>query len=154
MMFNSTHESKPLAVEVTGEGTAVVLLHGLTFDRHTWRPIVERLAGRVRTLAFDLPGHGDSGDGATGFEPLAAALHGQLEALHIQRPVVVGHSMSGGLALAYAALHDARGVVMVDNSTWIRPFAELLHQLGPSLRDQRFHDVFLRVFQPSFGLDH
>jgi pimeloyl-ACP methyl ester carboxylesterase len=61
--------------------------------------------------------------------------------------------MSDGLALAYAALHDARGVVIVRNSTWIRPFAELLDQLGPSLRDERFHNIFLRVFQPTLGLD-
>src|ERR1700730_7091490 len=43
----------------------LVLLHGLTFDRRMWRPALTELdtmdPGR-RTIAIDLPGHGDSPD--------------------------------------------------------------------------------------------
>ena len=43
--------------------TPLVLLHGMTFDRTIWRPLVDRLQqtdpGR-RMLVLDLPGHGDS----------------------------------------------------------------------------------------------
>ena len=50
-----------LAYEKHGDGTPVVFLHGLTFDRATWRPIIERLGEGVCSIAFDLPGHGDTG---------------------------------------------------------------------------------------------
>ena len=36
-----------LAYERSGQGIPVVFLHGLTFDRRTWRPIVDRLGDRV-----------------------------------------------------------------------------------------------------------
>jgi pimeloyl-ACP methyl ester carboxylesterase len=40
----------------------VVFLHGLTFDRTTWRPIIERLGEGVCSVALDLPGHGETAD--------------------------------------------------------------------------------------------
>jgi pimeloyl-ACP methyl ester carboxylesterase len=53
-----------------------VLVHGLTFDRRTWRPVIERLDGAVTTLAVDLPAHGDSGGPPGRLEELAAQIHG------------------------------------------------------------------------------
>ena len=50
-----------LAYDIDGSGTPVVLVHGLTFDRRTWRPIIERLDGSVMTIAIDMPAHGDIG---------------------------------------------------------------------------------------------
>ena len=38
----------------------VVYLHGLTFDRRTWRRVLDRLAWAVTSIAMDLPAHGDS----------------------------------------------------------------------------------------------
>ncbi len=46
-MGTATGQAIRLAYEVEGAGTPVVFLHGLTFDRRTWRPIVERLGGSV-----------------------------------------------------------------------------------------------------------
>jgi pimeloyl-ACP methyl ester carboxylesterase len=49
-----------LVYEECGTGFPVVFIHGLTFNRSTWRPILDRLAGRFRCVAVDLPGHGGS----------------------------------------------------------------------------------------------
>src|SRR5215211_4566225 len=99
----------PLAAQVSGQGTPVVFLHGLTFDRTAWRPIVDRLGERVLSIAFDLPGHGRSSGSGLAFEDVASMIRARLDELGVERPVVVGHSMSGGLALAYAAAHPVRG---------------------------------------------
>ena len=53
--------SDGLAYEQHGDGVPVVFLHGLTFDRTAWRPIIQRLGQEVCSIAFDLPGHGVTG---------------------------------------------------------------------------------------------
>ena len=57
---------EPLAhFDTGGELPAVVLIHGMTFSKATWDPIVDRLRDRFRCLCVDLPGHGESsGSGA------------------------------------------------------------------------------------------
>src|SRR3954465_11802931 len=56
------HAATKLAYDDEGAGTPVALLHGLTFDRRTWRPISERLdSSCARSIAVDLPAHGESG---------------------------------------------------------------------------------------------
>jgi pimeloyl-ACP methyl ester carboxylesterase len=141
-----------LAYDDEGEGTPVVFLHGLTFDRRTWRPVVERLDGPVRTIIVDLPAHGDSGGVPAPLEDLAAQLHQQIAALGVERPVLVGHSMSGGLACLYGATYPTCGVVLIDNGPDIRPFAQLAHQLAPALRGPAFSEVW-RTFEDSLGLE-
>jgi pimeloyl-ACP methyl ester carboxylesterase len=142
-----------LAYDASGAGVPVVLLHGLTFDRGTWRPIVDRLGGRVLTLAFDLPGHGDSGGAPLRLDDLAALLRAQLDELGVRRPLIVGHSISGSLALAYAAQHPVRGAVAVDSPPYVREFAPLVRRLEPALRSERFDETFRSVFQASMGLE-
>jgi pimeloyl-ACP methyl ester carboxylesterase len=60
-MATATDLEAGLAYDIEGSGTPVVFLHGLTFDRRTWRPIIDRLDGAVTSIAIDLPAHGDSG---------------------------------------------------------------------------------------------
>src|SRR4051812_32929160 len=115
-----------LAHDDEGGGTPVVFLHGLTFDRRTWRPIVDRLGGSVRSISIDLPAHGESGGVPAPLDEVAARVHELLEARGVERPIVVGHSMSAGLAVVYAAAYPVRGAVMVDSGPDVQPFAELV----------------------------
>jgi pimeloyl-ACP methyl ester carboxylesterase len=130
----------------------VLFLHGLTFDRTTWRPIIERLGGGVQSIAVDLPAHGESGGRPALLEDVATELHGLMTGLDIERPVVVGHSMSGAIALMYAGTFPAHGVVVVDQGVDIRGFGALVKQLEPALRSPGFGSVFAR-FQESMGID-
>src|SRR6187397_545400 len=102
-MITTTGNLTTLAYETAGTGTPVDLLHGLTFDRTSWRPIVDELDGAVRTIAIDLPAHGDSPGPATSMEQLAARLHDQLVTLDIARPLLVGHSYGAAVASMYVA---------------------------------------------------
>jgi len=52
-MATAAHTATRLAYDDEGAGTPVVLLHGLTFDRRSWRPIIERLDGSVWHLYSD-----------------------------------------------------------------------------------------------------
>jgi pimeloyl-ACP methyl ester carboxylesterase len=148
----STDLEPGLAYDIEGNGTPVVFLHGLTFDRRTWRPIIEHMDGSITSITIDLPAHGDSGGEPTRLEDVAEQVHRLLESLGVERPVVVGHSMSAGIAGLYVSAYPARGVVLVDQATEIHPFAQMLHQIAPMLRGPAFDKVWLNI-DNSLGLD-
>jgi len=152
-MSAAPHRTTPLAYDVAGTGVPVVFLHGLTFDRRTWQPIVESLRGTVRSVAIDLPAHGESGGTPAPLEVVVEQIHDLLASLSVGPPVVVGHSMSAGLAFMYALEHPTAGAVAVDSGTEIRPFAELLHRLEPALRGPGFAAAWPQ-FEASLGLEH
>ena len=151
-MAATTDSTTSLAYDDEGAGTPVVFLHGLTFDRRTWRPIIERLDGCLRSIAIDLPAHGESGGAPVPLDEVAAQVHRLLGSLAVDRPVVVGHSMSGGLASFYAANYPSRGLVTIDNGPDIRPFAQLVQQLEPALCGPGFTQVW-QSFEDSLGLE-
>jgi pimeloyl-ACP methyl ester carboxylesterase len=146
----TTPTETSLAFDRHGAGVPIVLLPGLTFERRTWRPIVERLGDDVCSLAVDLPAHGDSAGPPCDLADVAARVHDLVERLGIDDPVVVGHSMSGGAAMIYAASYPARGAVTVDSPTNLVPFAELVQRLEPVLSGPGFAQAF-EPFQQSMG---
>lgn len=142
-----------LAYEEHGDGMPVVFLHGLTFDRTTWRPIIERLGDGVRSIAVDLPGHGATGGEPCGLREAAARINLALERLGVDEAVIVGHSISAGIASIYAASYPVRGFVTVEGTFDIRPMAELIRRLEPMLRGDRFAEAFA-PYQQSLGFEH
>jgi pimeloyl-ACP methyl ester carboxylesterase len=79
---------------------SVVLIHGAGGSRLSWPPGVRRLAD-VRTLAIDLPGHGGSPPAAqqASISAYVAVLIDWMDAVHLERALLVGHSMGGAIAL-------------------------------------------------------
>jgi pimeloyl-ACP methyl ester carboxylesterase len=102
-------------LERPGAGPTVVLIHGLPGTAHDFDEVTAHLPGR-RTIAYDRPGFGFSDGGYHAFAQQLATLHMLLGKLDVERPLLVGHSYGGTLALAYAAQHpqEVRGLVLVD----------------------------------------
>lgn len=95
----------------------VVLLHGLPGTADDFARVTPLLsAAGHRTIALDRPGFGFSEGGYHPLKEQLAALDGLLDQLAVERPIVVGHSYGGTLALAYAASRPerVRGLVLVD----------------------------------------
>lgn len=94
------------AVEETGAGEPLVLLHGFTGCAANWRPLLPRLAERHRVIAIDLPGHGNSGAPGSVARykmPRVAADLIELLTRHDATPAHwLGYSMGGRLALYIA----------------------------------------------------
>ena len=149
----SVHTRKrTLAYEERGTGMPVVFLHGLTFDRSAWGPIVDRLGAGVRSIAVDLPGHGETAGPPGSLDEVVSRLHALLKEVDVDRPLIVGRSMSSSIALLYAAAHPVRGVVSVDQPVDVRPFARLVQRIEPALRGAGFQAAF-ESFQASMGLE-
>ena len=101
------------------QGVPLVLLHGFGNECHVWDDAAPRLAPYYRTLALDLPGHGDSdADPALRYdhESMAMDVAEALDRIGVARLVLVGHSMGGRVAMRFAGLHPGRlaGLVIVD----------------------------------------
>jgi pimeloyl-ACP methyl ester carboxylesterase len=107
-----------LHVEEAGAGTpALVFLHYWGGSSRTWHPVLERLAGTARCVAYDHRGWGRSSAPADGYAigDLAADALAVIDARGLTDYVLVGHSMGGKVAQAVAARRPAglRGAVLV-----------------------------------------
>jgi pimeloyl-ACP methyl ester carboxylesterase len=103
---------------IKGAGRPVVLIHGNPGSGQDWTRLLGPLAAHHKIIAFDRPGHGLSQRpkhiDAT-VEVQARLLHDALKQLYVERPIVVGHSWGGALALVYAINYpkEVAGVVLV-----------------------------------------
>lgn len=128
-----------------GEQPPLLLLHGLTFDRRQWAPLLAALPGR-RTLALDLPGHGQSpSQRSYRLRSVAELVHRAVEETGIGAPLVVGHSLGGIIATTYAARFPVRGVVNLDQPLLPGPFGAVVRGAEPALRGPGWREVWDRV---------
>ena len=107
-----------LDVTIAGSGaTTLLYLHYWGGSARTWQPVVDALPGGYRHAAVDLRGWGASSrpDAGYALADMAADVSGVIDALALERYVLVGHSMGGKLAQYLAADRPAglRGLVLV-----------------------------------------
>ena len=105
-----------LAYQVTGDGPAVVLVHGFGLDMRMWEPQVNHLAARFRVVRYDCRGFGASGPFGPSI-PYAHAgdLLALLDHLGIGRAVLAGLSFGGRVVMqaALAAPERVAGLVLL-----------------------------------------
>lgn len=128
---------------------ALVLLHGLTYDRRQWEPALAELANidpDRRVVALDLPGHGGSPRrDSYHLEAVAAAIHNAVTEAGLDAPVIVGHSAGGLLATVYSVLYPASGVVNVDQPLETGAFGELVRANVALLRSPGYLQFWQRA---------
>ncbi len=120
-----------VAYERRGAGEALVLVHPLGGDRHSWDPVLDGLAAERDVIAVDLPGFGDSDPLAEPPKPtpraLMVALGGLLDELGIERAHVAGNSLGAWVALELALAGRARSVTaLCPAGLWPAPLAPRL----------------------------
>lgn len=141
-----------LYYESRGEGPPVVFLHGASLDHRLWAEFTSPLTDDYEVVVLDRRLHGRSGgnpDELPSIDTYVDDLHALVDALDLDSPVIVGHSMGGMVALRYADRHsdEIAGLVTLGSETpdfpsrraWL--YHRLVFPVHDRLRDRFGHDV-------------
>jgi pimeloyl-ACP methyl ester carboxylesterase len=109
-----------------GRGHPMLFLHGGGISAHTWDVAALMLRERYHCVALDQRGHGDSEWSPAidyGVETQVRDVEGFVDLLKLENPVLIGQSMGGLNAMAYAVRRSAqmKGLVVVDVGPEINP---------------------------------
>lgn len=118
-------ETLPFGVRVTGHGPAMILIPGLASSGDVWNTTVAHEQDRFTCHVIELPGFaGRPRIAAPMLATVRDALAGYLRDHHLDRPVIVGHSLGGFLALDLARAHpEAVGKLVIVDSLPFLPGA-------------------------------
>lgn len=96
-------------------GPAILLVHGLGSNLLVWRKTVDALARDHRVVAIDLPGYGRSSKKNYPYSMafFADVVDRVIARLGLDRPVVIGHSMGGQIAMTHALRFPKRSRALV-----------------------------------------
>ena len=125
-----------------GAGPVVLLVHGIPTNHLLWHDVVPALVEHVQVVAVDLLGYGwsdDPGGWPVDIASQAGYLLRLLDALGLDRVVVVGHDLGGGVAqiLAVTAPERVAAVAVVDGvcfDGWPVPLVRAMKWAWPLLR--------------------
>ncbi len=151
---HTTAEGVNIAYERVGAGPPLVLVHGITESRRTWDPLVAELARTNTVIAADLRGHGESSGGPSyDLGSFATDVRSLVNALGVEDPALIGHSLGGTVVTAYASAFPCRAVVNIDQPLALAAFQDGLRQLEPMLRGDRstFEAAITMVFDSMSG---
>jgi pimeloyl-ACP methyl ester carboxylesterase len=87
-----------------GSGPDILLIHGLPGSIEDWQTVIGPLSSWYRVTVYDRPGNGFSSDENAEYSLAqnAEVALGLIEELHLDNPIVVGHSYGGGISLQMA----------------------------------------------------
>lgn len=102
-----------------GEGTPLILLHGLASSTYTWRNLFEPLSKNYRVIAVDLKGFGfsEKPDGDYSRPEQARLVIDLMNSLQIEKAIICGNSMGGEVALNVAIQepNKVKSLILLDN---------------------------------------
>ena len=152
----------------SGEGVAIVFVHGWGLTLQSWMGQMSVLQDRFRVIAYDWRGHGLSDPTPPyDFSVLARELDGLLDQLDVHSPVLCGHSMGGTIVMDYmtTCTRSLSAVLLVDTNLpgtrwdrfvhWMRceGSSAATELLGRALGRRRALEVISRVYGYEFWAD-
>lgn len=99
-----------ISYSVSGSGPAIVFLHGFLESKAIWNDFANALQHQFAVVCIDLPGHGESElpDGEPSIDAMALAVNKVFEKLDLKDALLVGHSLGGYVASAFAQKFEYR----------------------------------------------
>ncbi len=161
-----------LAFREAGQGSPVVLLHGLFGSARNLGGVARALAASHRVVSMDLRNHGDSPHApGMGYDTMAGDVAETMDVAGLPRAAVVGHSMGGKVAmrLALSAPDRVERLVVADIAPVAYPshfggYARAMQQvsadmsraaadalLAPEVPDAAVRSFLLHNFRPGLG---
>ena len=161
-----------LASRVAGEGSPVLLLHGLFGSARNLGGVARALAASHRVISLDMRNHGESPhDPVMDYGTMAADVQETMDAAGIAEAALVGHSMGGKVAMRVALTAPARvtrlvvaDIAPVPNPPNFSAFTDAMLKLtpnmpraaadvalAPSIQDPAIRSFLLHNFHPGQG---
>jgi pimeloyl-ACP methyl ester carboxylesterase len=144
------------------QGETLLLLHGAGGNQGVYDGVFDRLGDRHSAVAFDQPGHGRSGslDSLGNIDAMAKFTRELVGALGIVKPVVLGHSMGGAVAMQYALTYpDALKALVISASATRFDGIDATRLVAegkarrPFVREMYAHDTKPEIMQRGFMED-
>lgn len=111
-----------VSFECVGKGSAVVLLHGFLENKKMWDEISKILSKNHKIITLDLLGHGNTDNKSYihSMEEQAQMVKFVLDFLKLRRYFLIGHSMGGYVALAFAQLYpkNVKGISLMNSTAF------------------------------------
>lgn len=127
-----------------GNKPPFVLAHGATDDGLCWTPVAKVLAETFDVIMVDALGHGlsDSPAGSNTLDDMAATLAGVIQALGVEKPLIMGHSMGAVTTLALAGLYPdvPKAILLEDPPNWWKPMEPPKEEEKPENRRTNWFD--------------
>ena len=163
MQKSITFKNAKVSFSDVGKGPAVVLIHGFLENASMWKNIIPEISKKNRIVTIDLLGHGKSD--CLGYvhsmELFAESINAVLNHLRIRKTILIGHSLGGYVALAYAEKHPqkTKGLCLL-NSTSNEDNEErkLLRERANKMIKTNFTNMvrmsFTNLFEPESKIIH
>jgi pimeloyl-ACP methyl ester carboxylesterase len=114
------YKKEPVIISDEGKGRAIVFLHGFLESLDIWKHYSKVLSAYYRVVCINLPGHG--GTGCLGYihtmDQMSECVQSVLRQLRIKKSILIGHSMGGYVAMAYAENYpdNVKGICLFNSS--------------------------------------
>lgn len=124
----------------------IILIHGFIETSETWADFSKKLANNYRVISIDLPGHGESTlhNAPYTMYKYAESINTVIEKENIDKAFIIGHSMGGYVALAFAEKHPSilsglclfHSTPFADNEDKKNTRTETIKQIEKGRRDE------------------
>ncbi len=110
------YKDKPVFIDCTGSGPAVLLLHGWGCDHSVFESLRNLLCSHYTVYSFDLPGFGRSPEPGTvwGVEEYTQLVEAFIREQGIESPSLAGHSFGGRVSIRYASRNKVDRLMLID----------------------------------------
>ncbi len=142
-----------LSYSSEGQGKPLVFIHGFCETKEIWHYFKNYFTRGFQVICLDLPGFGGSGGlgEQTSIELMATKVHSTLKHLEVANPILIGHSLGGYVALAYAEMYpnELSGLCMF-HSTAFEDVPEKKENRNKTIEYVEKHgvDAFCNPFVP------
>jgi len=132
-----------------GKGITIVLLHGFLENLTMWNPFIPELSKNNRIVCIDLLGHGKTD--CLGYlhtmEVMADAVNAVLSHLKIGKSTIIGHSMGGYVALAFAEKYpkEIEGICLMNSTASADTLERQTNRDRAILTVKQNHKTFVRI---------
>ncbi|MFH1756792.1 MAG: alpha/beta hydrolase [Pseudomonadota bacterium] len=129
---------------ISNPDSRILFIHGGGGNASLWPKVMEELAKEYEPLAVSLPGHGESwGEGMNSIAAYREFLKDFFDALGLEKVILAGHSMGGGILLDFALRYPEKlkGIVLIGTGARLRVLPEaleILRKMAEGLMEPKF----------------